>query len=33
MHRLGQTLVNRAQVKAEEKHIQLNLVQIPPFRR
>lgn len=26
MHRLGQTLVNRAQVKAEEKHIQLNLI-------
>jgi signal transduction histidine kinase len=25
MHRLGQTLVNRAQVKAEEKHLQLNL--------
>ncbi len=29
MHRLGQTLVNRAQVKAEEKHIQLNLVSDP----
>jgi signal transduction histidine kinase len=25
MHRLGQTLVNRAQVKAEEKHLQLSL--------
>lgn len=29
VHRLGQTLVNRAQVKAEEKHIQLNLVSDP----
>ncbi len=26
MHRLGQTLVNRAQVKVEEKHLQLELV-------
>jgi len=26
MHRLGQTLVNRARIKAEEKHLQLNLV-------
>ena len=26
MHRLSQTLVNRAQVKAEEKHLQLRLV-------
>jgi two-component system phosphate regulon sensor histidine kinase PhoR len=29
MHRLGQTLVNRAQVKAEDKHLQLNLVADP----
>ncbi|GAP20136.1 sensor histidine kinase [Leptolinea tardivitalis] len=26
MHRLGQTLVNRARIKAEEKHLQLDLV-------
>jgi signal transduction histidine kinase len=26
LHRLGQTLVNRAKVKAEEKHLQLSLV-------
>lgn len=29
MHRLGQTLVNRSQVKAEEKHIQLDLISDP----
>lgn len=29
LHRLGQTLVNRAQVKAEEKHIRLTLVSDP----
>jgi signal transduction histidine kinase len=29
MHRLGQTLVNRAQVKAEEKHLQLSLISDP----
>ncbi|NMB53561.1 MAG: hypothetical protein GYA15_02570 [Leptolinea sp.] len=33
MHHLGQTLVNRAQVKAEEKHIQLTLVSDPQLPR